>query len=94
MIQRRIRDTTELMDRLRVREVLHTILSKSMEQDLQWFSNKRVKYKGRTELLVKAVLSTFLETRIKLLAPFAPFLAGEVWNSIIGDITNIRANSD
>ena len=92
MIQRRIRDTTELMDRLRVREVLHTILY-SMEQDLQWY-NKRVKYKGRTELLVKAVLSTFLETRIKLLAPFAPFLAGEVWNSIIGDITNIRANLD
>jgi leucyl-tRNA synthetase len=88
MIQRRIRDTTELMDRLRVREVLHTILY-SMEQDLQWY-NKRIKSKGRTELLVNTILSTFLEMRIKLIAPFAPFLAGEVWNSIIGDATNIE----
>jgi leucyl-tRNA synthetase len=93
MIQRRIRDTTELMDRLRVREVLHTILY-SMEQDLLWY-NKRVKSKGRTKLLVDTILSTFLETRIKLLAPFAPFLAGEVWNSIIGgDTTEIKVALD
>lgn len=92
MIQRRIGDTTELMDRLRVREVLHTILY-SMEQDLQWY-NKRVKSKGRTELLVDTILSMFLETRIKLLAPFAPFLASEVWNSIIKETTEIRANLD
>ena len=92
MIQRRIGDATELMDRLRVREVLHTILY-SMEQDLQWY-NKRVKSKGRTELLVSTILSMFLETRIKLLAPFAPFLASEVWNSILKETTEIRANLD
>jgi leucyl-tRNA synthetase len=92
MIQRRIGDATELMDRLRVREVLHTILY-SMEQDLQWY-NKRVKSKGRTELLVNTILSMFLETRIKLLAPFAPFLASEVWNSILKETTEIRANLD
>jgi leucyl-tRNA synthetase len=85
MIQRRIRDTTELMDRLRVREVLHTILY-SMEQDLQWY-NKRVKSKGRTEILVNTILLLFLRTRIKMIAPFAPFLASEVWNSIIVDVT-------
>jgi leucyl-tRNA synthetase len=90
MIQRRIRDTTELMDRLRVREVLHTILY-SMEQDLQWY-NKRVKSKGRNETLVTTILTVFLETRIKLLAPFAPFLADEVWSSIVGDATEISAN--
>ena len=92
MIQRRIGDATELMDWLRVREVLHTILY-SMEQDLQWY-NKRVKSKGRTELLVNTILSMFLETRIKLLAPFAPFLASEVWNSILKETTEIRANLD
>lgn len=88
MIQGRIRDTTELMERLRVREVLHTILY-SMEQDLQWY-NKRIKSKKRTEIVVNTILLTFLETRIKLIAPFAPFLAGEVWNSIIGDVTKIK----
>ena len=90
MIQRRIRDTTELMDRLRVREVLHTILY-SMEQDLQWY-NKRVKSKGRNEKLVATILTVFLMTRIKLLAPFAPFLADEVWSSIVGDATETSAN--
>ena len=92
MIQRRIRDTTELMHRLRVREVLHTILY-SMEQDLQWYT-KRIKSKGRTGKLVNVILSTFLETRIKLIAPFAPFLAGEVWNGIIGETNNLREDLD
>ncbi len=90
VIQRRIRDTTELMERLRVREVLHTILY-SMEQDLQWY-NKRIKSKGRSETLVTKILTVFLETRIKLLAPFAPFMAAEVWSSIVGDATGTRAN--
>jgi leucyl-tRNA synthetase len=85
MIQRRIRDTTELMDRLRVREVLHTILY-SMEQDLQWY-NKRVKSKGRTEVLVNTILLLFLRTRIRMIAPFAPVLASEVWENISVDFT-------
>jgi leucyl-tRNA synthetase len=92
MIQRRIRDTTELMDRLRVREVLHTILY-SMEQDLQWY-NKRIKSKGRPKISVNTILSTFLETRIKMIAPFAPFLAGEVWNSITDEATRIKEDLD
>jgi leucyl-tRNA synthetase len=90
MIQRRIRDTTELMNRLRVREVLHTILY-SMEQDLQWY-NKRIKSKGRNETLVTTIMTVFLETRIKLLAPFAPFLVAEVWSSIVGEATDIKEN--
>jgi leucyl-tRNA synthetase len=90
IMQRRIRDTTELMERLRVREALHTILY-SMEQDLQWY-NKRIKSKGRSEMLVTKILTVFLETRIKLLAPFAPFLAAEVCSSIVGDATGTRAN--
>jgi len=92
MMQRRIRDATELMDRLRVREVLHTILY-SMEQDLQWY-NKRIRSKGRFDLLVNTILSMFLETRIKLIAPFAPFLASEVWNSIVGDAAKIKEDLD
>lgn len=89
MIQKRIRDSTVLMDRLRVREVLHTVLY-SMEQDLQWYK-KRLKFKGRPESLVTPILKVFLETRIKLLASFAPFLAEEVW-SRIGDSPEIRAH--
>jgi leucyl-tRNA synthetase len=62
-----------------------------MEQDLQWYY-KRVKSKGRSETLVTKILTVFLETRIKLLAPFAPFLAAEVWSSIVGDSSGNRAN--
>jgi leucyl-tRNA synthetase len=62
-----------------------------MDQDLQWY-NKRVKSKGRSDTLVTKILTVFLETRIKLLAPFAPFLAAEVWSSIVGDAPGVRAN--
>jgi leucyl-tRNA synthetase len=81
MIQERIGDCTSLMERLRVREVLHTVLY-SMEQDLQWYK-RRLKFKGRSESLAAPILKVFLETRIKLLAPFAPFLAEEVWSMTV-----------
>jgi leucyl-tRNA synthetase len=41
---------------------------------------------------VTTILTVFLETRIKLLAPFAPFLTAEVWSSIVGEATGIKAN--
>lgn len=81
-LQYTIADTTMSMEKLRVREALHSILY-SLDQDLQWY-RKRVKTKGREDS-VSSILSLFLETRIKMLAPFAPFISEEIWEKIGGD---------
>lgn len=74
-LQRAIAITAESMDKLRVREAIHNILY-SMEQDLQWYL-KRAAAKGREN--VTGNLAEFLDIRVRMLAPFAPFTAEEVW---------------
>jgi len=64
------------MDKLRMREALHNILY-LLDQNLQWHS-KRVRAKNRESLVVD-ILNEFNKTRLRLLAPFAPFTAEEVW---------------
>jgi len=74
-IQRAIVQTASSMDRLRVREAIHNILY-SLEQDLQWYL-KRTAAKGREN--VAGTLGEFLDVQVRMLAPFAPFTAEEVW---------------
>ena len=78
-LQHIVEDTTISMDRLRMREALHNILY-LLDQNLQWY-NKRVKAKNR-ENLVADSLAEFNKTRLRLLAPFAPFTTEEVWERI------------
>jgi leucyl-tRNA synthetase len=78
-LQYAIEDITISMDKLRVREALHIILY-SLDRDLQWYQ-KRIRTKGR-EKSVYDILSIFLETRIRMLAPFAPFITEEIWEKI------------
>jgi len=86
-LQRSIADTTVSMDKLRVREAAHNILY-SLDHDLQWFE-KRAKAKNRESSSVQYTLFTFLNTRIRMLAPFAPFLSEEVWEKIDNSSTSI-----
>lgn len=74
-LQRVIVETASSMDRLRVREAIHNILY-SLEQDLQWYL-KRTAAKGREN--VAGTLGEFLDVQVRMLAPFAPFTAEEVW---------------
>ena len=86
-LERTIADTTMSMDKLRVREAAHNIIY-SLDHDLQWYE-KRVKAKNRENSSVQNTLSTFLNTRIRMLAPFAPFISEEVWEKIDNSSTSI-----
>lgn len=79
-LQRTIADTTISMDKLRVREAAHNIIY-SLDHDLQWYE-KRVRAKNRERASVQYTLLRFLNTRIKMLAPFAPFISEELWEKI------------
>jgi len=86
-LQRTVADTTMSLDKLRVREAAHNIIY-SLDHDLQWYE-KRVKAKNRENSSVQYTLSTFLNTRIRMLAPFAPFISEEVWEKIDNSSTSI-----
>jgi leucyl-tRNA synthetase len=86
-LQRTIADTTMSMDKLRVREAAHNIIY-SLDHDLQWYE-KRVRAKNRESSSAQSTLSTFLNTRIRMLAPFAPFISDEVWEKIDNSSTSI-----
>jgi leucyl-tRNA synthetase len=81
-LQNHITDITASMDNLRVRKALHDILY-LLDQDLQWY-RKRITAKNRDDSLIAVTLSIFLDNRIRMLAPFAPFISEEVWEIIGG----------
>jgi leucyl-tRNA synthetase len=81
-LQNHITDITASMDNLRVRKALHDILY-LLDQDLQWY-RKRITAKNRDDSLIAVTLAIFLDNRIRMLAPFAPFISEEVWEIIGG----------
>jgi leucyl-tRNA synthetase len=81
-LQNHITDNTASMDNLRVRKALHDILY-LLDQDLQWY-RKRITAKNRDDSLIAVTLAIFLDNRIRMLAPFAPFISEEVWEIIGG----------
>ena len=49
-----------------------------MDQDIQWYL-KRINAKERTDQSISGVMMYVLNARIRLLAPFAPFISEEMW---------------
>jgi leucyl-tRNA synthetase len=81
-LQRVIIDTTKLMDKLKAREALHNILY-ILDQDLSWYK-RRLRSKNREHSPHAAsIMIAFISTRIRLLAPFAPFLSEEAWEEMV-----------
>ncbi|HDJ94882.1 MAG TPA: leucine--tRNA ligase, partial [Acidilobales archaeon] len=76
VIQNRIAQVTNALEELRVREAA-TIVLYAMEQDLKW-------YLENVEKPSVKILKYFFNTWARLLSPFAPFIAEEIWN-ILGN---------
>jgi len=82
-LQHTIENTTIAMGRLRVRESLHNVIY-TMDQDMQWYF-KRASAKRRSDDAISGVVRQVLDARIRMLAPFAPFISEEMWEMLGND---------
>ncbi len=82
-LQRIVKNTTSSMDRLRVRESLHNVIY-TMDQDMQWYF-KRAAAKERNNDSMSRVVRQVLDARVRMLAPFAPFISEEMWEALGND---------
>lgn len=74
-LQNVIMDTTSAIEKFRIREALHNILY-LMDNDLEWYEKRKL---AKNKSIFNSYLKEFIETRIKLLSPFAPYFCEEVW---------------
>jgi len=75
-----IKDITDSFDEMRIRDALNNVLY-LMDKDFEWYRKRK---ESRTDQMLKNntelfVVSYFFRARIKMLAPFCPFLAEELW---------------
>ncbi len=80
-LQQVIGDTTELMEKLRAREALHNILY-LLDQYLGWYRRRLRSKERENSLYVRSVMASFVSARVRMLAPFAPFLMEEIWEKM------------
>jgi leucyl-tRNA synthetase len=73
-LQSCIRDATTAMDKLRAREAIHHALYE-LEQDLSWYTRRASTRSGVNPEVVKQVL----DVRVRLMAPFTPFMSETIW---------------
>ena len=78
-LQRTIAETTTSMDKLRIREAIYYALY-SLDRDLQWYMKRATARKREN---ITGMLSEFLNIQVRMLAPFAPFTAEEVWELML-----------
>ena len=77
-LNRLVIQTTDAINKLRLREAIHTMVY-LFDQDMQWYLRRsKSNLDDRTSINV-SVLHQILEIRVKLLAPFAPFISEEMW---------------
>lgn len=84
-LQRRIREVTEALERLRVREACHVALYE-LDKDVQWYLKRRQPDLQRPEELGVAarVLREVLSVHTRLLAPMSPHVCEEIWEMLGG----------
>ncbi|UCE15613.1 MAG: leucine--tRNA ligase [Candidatus Bathyarchaeota archaeon] len=77
VLQHRIKNVTENMEVLKTRTATENALFE-VWNDFRWYARR----KGKTD---SKVLKHALETWVRLLAPFAPYVCEEIWNKIESD---------
>jgi len=77
-VQKTIAQTTISMDCLRAREAIQTTFF-SLQQDLFWYFKRRGNY--CTALKTQSTVKYTLDCIIKMMAPFAPHLCEELWET-------------
>jgi leucyl-tRNA synthetase len=70
-----IGDTTAAMEKLRAREAVHHALYE-LEQDLAWYVRRATARSG----VNPEVVSRVLDVRVRLMAPFTPFISEAIWS--------------
>ena len=75
-----IKEITNSFEEMRIRDALNTVLY-LMDKDFEWYKKRK---QSRSDQVSSNnaglfVISYFFRTRIKMLAPFCPFLAEELW---------------
>ncbi|MCJ7633216.1 leucine--tRNA ligase [Candidatus Bathyarchaeota archaeon] len=78
-LQQRIMAVTVALENMRFREAINNTLY-MFDQDIQWYL-RRSTAEGKPKGIPK-ILKQILETRIALLAPFAPHLCEEIWEKL------------
>jgi leucyl-tRNA synthetase len=78
-LYQRIQTITTCMENMRFREAIHNALY-MLDQDLQWYLRRYNADNGSKGSPI--ILKTFVETRLLLLAPFAPHICEELWEEL------------
>ena len=79
---------TANMERMRMREALHDIMH-GMERDIQWYA-RRLAARGRA--MPPGMSRMICDVRARLLSPFAPHAAEEMWHAL-GNDTLVAASA-
>ncbi|MCX8204417.1 MAG: leucine--tRNA ligase [Candidatus Nezhaarchaeota archaeon] len=84
-LQRRIKEVTEALEKLRAREACHLVLYE-LDKDVQWYMKRRQLELQEPEGLgaVAQVLREVLSVQVRLLAPMAPHVCEELWEMLEG----------
>jgi len=84
-LNRAVKNVTEAMEELRVRDAVQMALY-NLDHDVQWYMRKALSDASPDRIpIIEAVLRRVLEVRVKLLAPFAPFICEEIWEMLGGE---------
>lgn len=83
-LQETLKKATEAMEKLRVREAIHYIVYQ-LDQDLAKYQKFRPESDAGSLAAKARVLREALDLKIRMLAPFAPYICEELWQRLKGE---------